>query len=265
MMQYATKPRYILFKLHFIFCFLVKKRRRTEAPIKGGRGRQNHRKKEEAQQHHHPKRGGGECSTTQEEEGERRRRQRPTGEGGGQAAPTISWEPSGLHLHSAKIIDVFVTILTFKWLAECSRHLNREFSEKRTVMRHLAADSVNSRRSARRSAVLPNGGTSGRRVAQGSERLGQAADVRCERRRIPRLSLQFFSNPHEPCQFNLTDADGQMRSRTNPDLPGSSESARRSIFEMLCTEVLLVSFDFERKCGPWSALLRNPLDQRHGV
>ena len=38
----------------------------------------------------------------------------------------------------------------------------------------------------RRSAVLPNGGTFGRRVARGPERPGQAADVRWKRRRILR-------------------------------------------------------------------------------
>ena len=117
----------------------------------------------------------------------------------------------------------------------------------------------------RRSAVLPNGGTSGRRLSQGPERPGEAANVRRKRCRIPRRSLQ-LSNPHVPRQFGLANAGGQMRSRTESDYPDSSESAGRSIFEMLQTDVPLVSFDHRKEvCESLSVPLKNPMKQTHGV
>ena len=102
--------------------------------------------------------------------------------------------------------------------------------------------------------MLLNGGTSERFFAEGLGRLGQAANVRTQR-----LSLH-FSNPHEPRQFGLAHADGPMRSTTDSDYAGSSESAGRSTSEMLHTNVLLVGFD-----EPLSDLLKNPMGQKHGV
>ena len=55
-------------------------------------------------------------------------------------------------------------------------------------------------------------------------------------------------NPHEPRQHSLSTVDGQMRSRTTSDLPGSRASAVRCTFEVLHTDVLLVGFDHERLC-----------------
>ena len=62
--------------------------------------------------------------------------------------------------------------------------------------------------------------------------------------RVSRLSLQ-LSNPHEPRQHSLSTVDGQVRSRTKSDLPGSRASAGRCTFEVLYTDVLLVGFDHE--------------------
>ena len=54
---------------------------------------------------------------------------------------------------------------------------------------------------------------------------------------------------YEPRQFGLAHADGQLRSSTESDYHGSSESAGRGIIEMLKTDVQVVSFDSERKCA----------------
>ena len=59
-----------------------------------------------------------------------------------------------------------------------------------------------------------------------------------------RLSLQ-LPNPHEP-RHSLSTVDGQMRSRTKSDLPGSRFSAGRCTFEVPHTDVLLVGFDHEK-------------------
>ena len=61
----------------------------------------------------------------------------------------------------------------------------------------------------------------------------------------------------------LANADGQMRSRTKSDFPGSSDSAGRSIFAKMHTDVLLVNFDHERVCEPLSVPLKNPTEQKH--
>ena len=57
---------------------------------------------------------------------------------------------------------------------------------------------------------------------------------------------------------SVAKADGQMRSRMGTYYLGSSESAGRSIFEVLQADVLLVSFDHERKCA-------NPCPFRGGI
>ena len=55
-------------------------------------------------------------------------------------------------------------------------------------------------------------------------------------------------NPHEPRQHSLSTVDGQMRSRTNSDLPGSRACAERCTFEVLHTDVLFVGLVNERQC-----------------
>ena len=53
--------------------------------------------------------------------------------------------------------------------------------------------------------------------------------------------------------------DGQMRSRTKSDLPGSRGSAGRCTIEVPHTDVLLVGFDHEKAVSePLSDLLKNP-------
>ena len=84
-------------------------------------------------------------------------------------------------------------------------------------------------------------------VPQGPERPWQAAVVRWNRRRVPRLSIQ-WKNTHEPRQFCFSRADGQMRSRAESDLPNSRESAGRSTLEVLHADVLCIGLDNERQC-----------------
>ena len=47
---------------------------------------------------------------------------------------------------------------------------------------------------------------------------------------------------------SLSTVDGQVRSRVESDLPGSSEIAGRCTPEVLHTDVVLVGFDNERQC-----------------
>ena len=82
---------------------------------------------------------------------------------------------------------------------------------------------------------------SGCRSAQGPEWPGQAAVVRWKRCRVPRLSIQ-LQNIHEH-HFCFTHADGQMRSRAESDLPGSSESSGRSTLAVLRADVKCIGLD----------------------
>ena len=64
---------------------------------------------------------------------------------------------------------------------------------------------------------------------------------------VPRRSIQ-LQNTHEPRQFCLSRADGQMRRRAESDLLDSSESTGRSTLEVLHADVLRVGLDNERQC-----------------
>ena len=88
--------------------------------------------------------------------------------------------------------------------------------------------------------------------------LGKQPSFDGKRCRVSRLSVQ-LSNPHEPRQHSLSTVDGQMRSQTKSDLPGSRASAGRCTLEVLRTDVLLVGFDHERQCPELlSDLLNTP-------
>ena len=104
------------------------------------------------------------------------------------------------------------------------------------------------RRPSEKRLELHNDGISWCTLAQGPERLGQACNVRWKRYWRVRLSLQ-LPNPHEPHQCSLSHVDGQVRSRTESDHIDSRNSAGWSTPEMLHTDVLLDSFDHERKCS----------------
>ena len=61
-----------------------------------------------------------------------------------------------------------------------------------------------------------------------------------------RFGFRVHMSVVSPVSQTLMD---KMRSRTKSVRPGNSESARRSVFEMLSTDVLLVSFDHDRQCA----------------
>ena len=77
--------------------------------------------------------------------------------------------------------------------------------------------------------------------------LGKPPSFDGKRCTIPRLSIQ-LQNTHQPRQFSLSRADGQMRSRAESDSLAAVKVLGDAHLKC-CRNVLLVRFNHERKCA----------------